>query len=89
MPADIANRRSSPRFPASGPVEILFEDPLPTIVEAQLQETSEQGFRISHASRQVVPGLEVSLRRDGATQRARVIWTHILEGRLVSGCLLL
>ncbi len=89
MPAEIPNRRQSPRYAASGSVEICFEDPLPTVVEAQLQETSAQGFRISHSSTRVVPGLEVELLRDGATQRARVIWTHILEGRLVSGCLLL
>ncbi|MGJ5816033.1 hypothetical protein [Paludibaculum fermentans] len=89
MPAETPNRRQSPRSPASGAVQLSFEDPLPITVEAQLQETSQQGFRISHSSRQLVPGLEVLLRRDGATHRARVIWTHILDGRLVSGCLLL
>jgi hypothetical protein len=82
-------RRQSPRFQAFGPVEILFDDPLPIIVDAELHETSEQGIRISHSNQQLVPGLEVRLRRNGAIQRARVIWTHILEGRRVSGCLLL
>lgn len=89
MPAETPNRRRSPRFAASGAVELFFEDPLPVTVEAELQETSEQGFRIAHASPQVVPGLELHLKRNGATHRARVIWTHILDDRLVSGCLLL
>ena len=89
MSRELPDRRKLPRFQASGPVEILFEDPLPMIVEAELHETSEQGFRISHGNQQLVPGLEVRLRRDGAIRRARVIWTHILEGRRVSGCLLL
>jgi hypothetical protein len=89
MSHEILERRQMARFQASGPVEILFEDPLPIIVEAELQETSERGFRISHGNQQLVPGLEVRLRRDGAIRRARVIWTHILEGRRVSGCLLL
>ena len=89
MSSEIPNRRHGPRFHASGPVEILFEDPMPITVEAELHDTSERGFRISHGSKQLVPGLEVHLRREGATQRARVIWTHILEGRRVSGCLLL
>jgi hypothetical protein len=89
MPRELPDRRQMPRFLASGPVEILFEDPLPIIVEAELYETSERGFRILHGNQQLVPGLEVRLRRDGAIRRARVIWTHILEGRRVSGCLLL
>ena len=89
MSHELLERRQTPRFRASGPVEILFEDPLPIIVEAELHETSERGFRISHSNQELVPGLEVRLRRDGAIRRARVIWTHVLEGRRVSGCLLL
>jgi hypothetical protein len=89
MSIEIPERRQMPRFRASGPVEILFEDPMPIIVDAELHETSERGFRILHGNKQLVPGLEVRLRRDGAIRRARVIWTHILEGRRVSGCLLL
>ncbi len=89
MSIEIPDPRQGPRFHASGPVEILFEDPMPITVQAELHETSERGFRISHGSNQIVPGLEVRLRRNGATQQARVVWTHIREGRKVSGCLLL
>jgi hypothetical protein len=70
-------------------VEILFDDPLPASVEAELVDTSTRGFRISHQSRRLVPGLEIRLQRDGAVRRARVIWTHLLDGCSVSGCLLL
>jgi hypothetical protein len=70
-------------------VEVLIEDPVPTVVEAELLDTSARGVRISHPSNQLVPGLEVRLRRDGAVLPARVIWTHILDGRSVSGCMLL
>jgi hypothetical protein len=82
-------RRRWPRSPASGLVKIVFEDPMPTTVEAELQETSARGFRISHNSQRLVAGLEVRLERDGAPQRARVLWTHIADGRRVSGCLVL
>jgi hypothetical protein len=85
----IADRRHEPRIPASGLIEIFFEDPLPATIEAELQETSDRGFRILHGCQQLVPGLEVRMRRNGATQRARVMWTHLAEGRRVSGCLLL
>lgn len=84
-----SDRRQGPRSPSSGTVEILFDDPMPVAVEAELEETSERGFRISHDSERVFPGLEVDLKRDGTVQRARVIWTHVLKGRRVCGCLLL
>jgi hypothetical protein len=38
------------RFQASGPVEILFGNPLLVVVEAEPHETSERGFRISHGN---------------------------------------
>ncbi len=62
---------------------------MPVTVEAELRETSERGFRIVHGSKELVPGLEIRLRRSGSVQRARVMWTHILKGRRESGCLLL
>ena len=89
MPGQMDERRREPRFPASGRVEIFFEDPLPVSVEAELMDTSVSGFRIAHVSRLLVPGLEVRLQRDGALRKARVMWTHLLDGRSVSGCLLL
>jgi hypothetical protein len=89
MSTNLADRRQWPRTPASGAVEILFEDPMPVTIEAELQETSERGFRIRYGSKELVPGLEVRLRRGGAVHRARVMWTHILDGRKESGCLLL
>jgi hypothetical protein len=89
MAMEIPDRRRAPRVPVFEWVEILFEDPILTAVEVELNETSERGFRISHDSQLLVPGLDVRLRRDGAVQQARVIWTHVLEGRRVSGCLLL
>jgi hypothetical protein len=89
MPDDYKERRKEPRRPASGRVEILFEDPLPVSVEAELVDISPGGFRISHESNQIVPGLEVRVKRGGATRRARVVWTQVLEGQRLSGCMLL
>ena len=89
MAMETPERRRAPRVPVFERVEILFDDPMPTTVEVELNETSESGFRVSHDSQRLLPGLDVLLRRDGAVYQARVIWTHILEGRRVSGCLLL
>jgi hypothetical protein len=84
-----ADRRNETRSPQSGPVRILFADPNPIMVEAELIEVSERGFRAAHDSRILTPGLEVQYARAGSTGRARVIWTHVLADRCVSGFLIL
>jgi hypothetical protein len=82
-------RRQDARSPFSGSVQLAFDDPHPVIVEAELIETSERGFRATHHSSALAPGLEVHYSRAAASGRARVIWTHVLEGRWVSGFLIL
>jgi hypothetical protein len=90
MPNPSIDRRKTQRSPAGGRVEIMLGDPVPLRVEAELVEASERGFRASHDSKTLEPGLEVVCKREGATRvRARVIWTHILDGRRVSGFLIL
>jgi hypothetical protein len=89
MVKDISDRRRAPRVPVFERVEIFFDDPIPAVLEVELSDSSASGFRISHDSQLLVPGLPVRLRRNGAVQEARVIWTHILEGQRISGCLIL
>jgi hypothetical protein len=78
-------RRESPREERSGIVEITCAAPEPVAIQGVLVEASATGFRVSHNSTVLEPGLTVSFRREGARGRARVIWTHILDGRRVSG----
>jgi hypothetical protein len=84
-----SERRSVPRAISSGRLAISFTDPVPLTVEAQLLDASPQGLRISHSSKRLVPGLDVQYYRNGKTGRARVIWTHVLDGRWVSGLVIL
>ncbi|MCU1336762.1 MAG: hypothetical protein JWO19_2343 [Bryobacterales bacterium] len=67
----------------------MFEDPLPDAVEAELIETSIRGFRASHSSKTIVPGLEVEYEQADISGRARVIWSHVSEGTTISGFLIL
>jgi hypothetical protein len=83
------DRRVAVRSPAHGAVEISFDFPTPTVIAAELIETSVTGFRAVHDSKALEPGLEVSYRRPHASGRARVIWTHILSGRRESGFIVL
>jgi len=81
------DRRQSARALASGRVEISFDNPAPAVIEAEMIESSATGFRAAHASNTLEPGLVVSYREPAAAGRARVIWTHVVEGRRVSGFL--
>jgi hypothetical protein len=82
-------RRTEERSPQSGSIEISFEDPGPVTVRAELLEASARGFRAAHDEKSLAPGLEVDYRSASSSGRARVMWTHVLEGRCVSGFLLL
>jgi len=89
MATSISERRRAERLPAAGRVEISFEDPTLATVDAELLETSATGFRIAHDSKELISGLNVFLHREKVTRRARVVWTHLLNGRRVSGCVAL
>jgi hypothetical protein len=84
---DNLDRRREPRTPHSGVIEISFEDPGPMTITADLIEVSAQGFRAAHDAKSLAPGLVV--RYGNESSRARVMWTHVLEGRCVSGFLVL
>ena len=83
------DRRAAVRASAHGAVEISFDFPAPTVIAAELIETSVTGFRAVHDSKALEPGLEVSYQRPRASGRARVVWTHVLNGRRESGFIVL
>jgi hypothetical protein len=83
------DRRIAVRTAAHGSVELSFDFPVPTVVAAELIETSETGFRAVHDSKALEAGLEVCYQRPDGSGRARVIWTHVLDGQRVSGFMVL
>jgi hypothetical protein len=83
------DRRREERSPQTGTVEISFDDPNPVVIVTELVETSDRGFRVTHDSRALAPGIEVRYSRVGSSGKARVMWTHVLDGRCVSGFLVL
>jgi hypothetical protein len=84
-----SERRQAKRHPATGRIEVLFADPVPTVIEGEVLDVSSSGFRLSHTSNQLVAGLDVQLRYEGHQYMARIIWTHIQNGQRFSGCMLL
>lgn len=81
------DRRKAARASASGHVEIFLNDPVPTVIQAEMIESSATGFRAAHDSKALEPGLDVGYREASASGRARIIWTHVFQGRRVSGFL--
>ncbi len=79
------DRRGAVRSSESGRVKIWFENPARVELEADWIEASATGFRLAHDSNALEPGLEVHYESNGRRGRARVVWTHVLEGRRVSG----
>jgi hypothetical protein len=82
-------RRKSTRSEAAGGVRVTVTDPVRIAVQAELIETSQLGFRIAHGSKDLVPGVVVEYSISRTSGQARVIWTHVLEGRHVSGFMIL
>ena len=81
-------RRQEERSPQSGAITFVFEDPSPVTVLAELIEVSGRGFRAAHDAKALTTGVEVDYVTSHSAGRARVMWTHVLEGRCVSGFLI-
>jgi hypothetical protein len=84
----IAERRREERSLQTGTIYISFDDPNLVVIEAELIEASERGFRARHDSKALAAGMEVQYECNGSFGRARVMWTHVLDGRCVSGFLI-
>jgi hypothetical protein len=79
------DRRGAARALESGRVRIWFENPVRVDLEADWIESSATGFRLAHDSSALEPGLEIRYQSPDSHGRARVVWTHVLDGRRVSG----
>jgi hypothetical protein len=84
-----SERRAATRAAQSGALNLSFADPLRVSISASLIETSATGFRASHDSNAVAPGMEVEFQSEWRSGTARVIWTSVQDGRCISGFLIL
>ena len=83
--AELTDRRSEPREPASAVVSLLFFDPVPAIAEGTLVDRSAGGFRVAHECQDLRAGLLVRFSYGPVNGAARVVWTRRVDGRLESG----
>lgn len=82
-------RRRANRTPSEGDVILVLTGHKRIELQGSLLDTSRTGFRATHAYPELSAGIEVSFTHQGASGRARVIWTRILGEQAESGFLIL
>jgi hypothetical protein len=81
--------RREPRRAAEGSVLVEFRNPQQREVEGRLVDLSPNGFRMAHASIELIPGMVVKFSHSVASGEARVVWSRILANRVETGFLIL
>ena len=83
-------RRTEPRRPASGQVELRPEwIASTTSVPGQMLDINSGGFRARHSFQALVSGHIVEFAYGRQRGRARVVWTRILGDQVESGFIIL
>jgi hypothetical protein len=67
---------------------VEFNNPQKRQLEGRLVDLSEGGFRMAHASIELIPGMVVKFKHSTATGTARVVWNRILLNRVETGFLI-
>ena len=67
---------------------MLFEDPAPQVICAELRDVSTSGFRAVHHSPALSTGAEVRFTHHLSHGRARVMWSITLSDIIESGFLI-
>jgi hypothetical protein len=80
--------RREPRRAAEGSIVVEFHNPQKRQLEGRLVDLSEGGFRMAHASIELIPGMVVKFKHSTATGMARVVWNRILLNRVETGFLI-
>jgi len=93
MPVDAdreeRERRSEPRLPAKGVVNLWPEDACGATAFGRLADRSERGFRAEHGLKALATGQIVHFEYGTVEGRARVVWTRIIGDHVESGFLVL
>ena len=83
------DRRTEPRFPASGEVRLVINNPQSLAIPGRILDVSQHGMRIEHMYAALTSGTILQI-DSGTTQcTARVIWNRIKDDGVESGFYLL
>jgi hypothetical protein len=82
-------RRSEPRFKASGDVRLLIGGPQAVAVPGRVVDASQHGMRVVHMYAALASGTMLKIESGAETFTARVVWNRINSDGVESGFYLL
>ena len=82
-------RRSEPRFPASGEVRLVLSHPHAVAVPGRILDVSQHGMRVEHMYAALTSGTILQIESGAAQLTARVVWNRIKDDGVESGFYLL
>lgn len=83
------DRRSEPRFPASGEVRLIINAPQLLSVPARILDVSQHGMRVEHMYPALASGMMLQIESGTGQFTARVVWNRIKNDGVESGFYLL
>lgn len=83
------DRRSEPRFKASGEVRLLIGGPQAIAIPGRILDVSQHGMRVEHMYAALTSGTMIQIESGSAEYTARVVWNRIKDDGVESGFYLL
>ena len=83
------DRRSEPRFQASGEVTLRLPAPSQVAIPGRIVDISQHGMRIEHMYPALSSGSVLEIEYNGETRTARNVWNRIKDDGVESGFYLL
>ena len=86
---DTDDRRSEPRFPATGEVRLIIGGPQPLSIPGRILDVSQHGMRVEHMYPALASGMMLQIESGSSQFTARVVWNRIKNDGVESGFFLL
>eukprot|EP00611_Tribonema_gayanum_P025387 TRINITY_DN5761_c0_g1_i1.p2 TRINITY_DN5761_c0_g1~~TRINITY_DN5761_c0_g1_i1.p2 ORF type:complete len:103 (+),score=13.91 TRINITY_DN5761_c0_g1_i1:180-488(+) len=83
------DRRTEPRFTASGEVRLVLEGSQPLSIPGRILDVSQHGMRIEHMYAALTSGTMLQIESGTTNYTARVVWNRINDDGVESGFYLL
>lgn len=83
------DRRSEPRFKASGVVRLLIGGPQAVAIPGRILDVSQHGMRVEHMYAALTSGSMIEIESGNTQYTARVVWNRIKDDGVESGFYLL
>lgn len=83
------DRRTEPRFPASGEVRLIINGPQSLTIRGRILDVSQHGMRVEHMYAAITSGTMLQIESGSVQYTARVVWNRIKDDGVESGFYLL